>query len=336
MEQAINISNLDIKNLISSQISNSQEAKSIASLVDGAFKQNQNNPALNQALASIVAQTQQAVSGQNGVNLLSTALTGKPASALSAQESFMLNSLVRAIINGDIKPDLSEGSFSDPAVRGVFVPKGNGQGEIILSSDRPAKEAATETLLEEFGEAIANFAKSRGLDLQPGDAGARLAALISGKPITDDMTKPQGDDTVDVSVTFASGETKDVSGAARTKQVEGTQGDDVIYANEPNVSYNTLAGDDVIHAIPGQTHGLLDGDHGNDKVVLQNITPGQVRIQQIGDNITRVYLRDTNGSFYEAGGTTQLFTLKNIEKVTFGATGETVSFKDFVANSKRI
>lgn len=273
----------------------------------------------------VLNRMKQLASTDQGIDVLSNALTGMPAAQLPTDQRVALNAVFAGLAAGSINPTVHRGSFADASVDGLFVAKDNA---ILLSNSLSGAEL-TATVTEETGEAVAAFAAKKGLVLQPGDVGARLAAALRGDEAAPADSAARPSDSAATTFTTDAGEEVSVSGAAR-KAVKGTNRGDRLFVND-EVDHKALGGNDRVIVFPGEmTDFTLDGGSGNDVLHIAGLTKekgNNITVHQIGENEYRIFVK----TIYD-GNTVQnsYFDIKNFERVIEGPSGKAKKIADFV------
>lgn len=263
----------------------------------------------------------------DGKNALAEALTGTPANQLSDDQRIALNTVIAGLSSGKVAPTVHSGVFADQTIAGMFVAKDNA----ILVSSSLKGAALTEAVTEETGEAVAAFASKTGLVLQPGDAGARIAAALRGEAADQADTAARASDTATTTFTTEAGDAVSVTGTAK-KAVKGTGRNDRMFV-EAEADHFAYAGNDRVVVFPGSmTDFLLDGGSGRgDTLHIAGLLKEQgnnIVVHQIGKNAYRIFVK----AFYD-GPTIQnsYFDIKNFEFVIEGPSGAKKPIADFVA-----
>jgi len=154
---------------------------------------------------------------ESGWRRLVQALTGTRLRDSPSARQEALAQLREAILKVDISPTVEivpqgnltsgdERTILPTGVDGAYVPgRGSEPGRILLAQGLTPEERI-ETLAEEYGEAVAEAAKSLGIRPASGDAGERLKMAVAGKDVRPDNPETRGlfadapDDTAVVQV----------------------------------------------------------------------------------------------------------------------------------------
>jgi len=127
--------------------------------------------------------------GLKGLDRLSYALTGKSFGQLAPDQQKRMRAMQGDITVGKMSPRVvAAGSDRKDRLMtgtdGAFVPGGAGRDGTILIRSGMTPSAQRRTGREEFGEAIAQRAKDRGIDVASGDVGARFEADQRGETVS--------------------------------------------------------------------------------------------------------------------------------------------------------
>lgn len=265
--------------------------------------------------------------GSGAFEAFSTALIGT--TTPNEQERTAINAVISAVSQGLIKPQVAVGEMADPDVKAGFLPGQNGKGTVVVSHAAQQSDITPDLMREELGEAIGHFARSKGLDVSAGDVGARFAKLYQNLPLDprDFQSHPS-----DKATATLDGDQIEIN-AQRRGRYTGTNGNDKVNVNNPNADYYLRDGNDVATIYPNLSNSAVRGGPGNDRVILHNIGPNDVAGEEHQDYLI-IRFRDSNGQQSD-----NVVWLADFERVTYGATGKTVTFEEFKktaeANAKK-
>ena len=170
---------------------------------------------------------------------LAVALTGKSYGELEqAGDDVEFMAFLKDVASGRLRPEIrvagrddgqgtegkTEGDWLPSGVNGAYVPGEAGafeSGTILVAQGLEGDELR-ETMLEEYGEALADLADGFGVEVHEGDAGARLARVAGGDdnhPILDTEDSLFDDSPLDEVTVVVDG--KEVTARANAKAPAG-------------------------------------------------------------------------------------------------------------------
>lgn len=136
----------------------------------------------DRTLDPVRAEVQSDASDDDGLVALIEAITGRPIEELTLEEIMLLEMMIRRGARGNNIPtvviaDEEDGTTLPPGVDAAYVPEEN----VIILRPGLTPEQRRAALREEFGEFLAHQAQQAGIEVGPGDAGARVRGTLEGE-----------------------------------------------------------------------------------------------------------------------------------------------------------